>query len=583
MIKKTIFLFILFLSCARQIPPGGGPDDKTPPFVRFSIPPIGTVKYPVKAKITFMFSEWIDRKTAQKCISIYPPPSEGIKVSASGRTIVIKPVEAFSESTTYHIEINTSLNDLHGNSIGTPFHFFFSTGATIDSGKVFGCVSSSDLKGLQQPKVALFALGATPPPDSLLFGPPSYVVQTDSSGGFVFDHIRKGGYEIMAFADAKGSNRFDPGKDAAFGPEEKTYALDSVIGPVSLYPVKCDTAADRIASIKPLSNRVLMGSWTHSGDTAAASFFPEWRIEGLDAKSKAPSCKEFVRVGNSPNFFVKLTDTISLAPYRFIYKMPGSLVRTKNGPFVDTVRFNGIRSPDTLAPAVLAFVPTGIADLRPHIKIVWSKPVTAHAELWAMGDSLGDTVRLSIGKELDDTTMFRVQRPLKPDRQYRLLLPDTLFEDISGNRPRDTAFGRYGIKTISSENLCYSLSGGASCLSKDDRRKWLFLPLGGNGQYLSGDSAGHFHFDSIPAGKGQMASFIDYNMDDKPTTGNLFPWVRPEPYHLFPDTIEARMRWDIEGIVVPACEECAKKKTAVAPASETKQPPDKNIILQKSN
>ncbi len=303
MVKKTIFLFILFLSCARQIPPSGGPDDKTPPFVRFSIPPIGTVKYPVKAKITFIFSEWIDRKTAEKCISIFPPPSKGIKVSASGRTIEIRPVQAFAESTTYHIEINTSLNDLHGNSIGTPFHFFFSTGATIDSGKVFGCVSSSDLKGFQQPKVALFALGAASPPDTLLFGPPSYVVQTDSFGGFVFDHIRKGGYEIMAFADAKGNNRFDPGKDAAFGPEEKTYTLDSVIGPLSLYPVKCDTAADRIASIKPLSNRVLMGSWTQSGDTAAASFFPEWRIEGLDAKSKAPSCKECVRVRKFPEFF----------------------------------------------------------------------------------------------------------------------------------------------------------------------------------------------------------------------------------------------------------------------------------------
>ena len=178
-------------------------------------------KIPRKGQNHLHILEWIDRKTAQKCITIFPPPSGGVKVHASGRTIVIKPVEAFSESTTYHIEINTSLNDLHGNSIGTPFHFFFSTGATVGNGKVFGCVSSSDLKGLQQPKVALFALGAAPPPDTLLFGPPSYVVQTDSSGGFVFDHIRKGGYEIVAFADAKGNNRFVPGKDAAFGPEEK--------------------------------------------------------------------------------------------------------------------------------------------------------------------------------------------------------------------------------------------------------------------------------------------------------------------------------------------------------------------------
>ena len=450
MFKKPVFFIILFLSCARQIPPSGGPDDKNPPLVRYTVPPIGTVKCPPGAKITFVFSEWINGKTAEKCVSIFPPPFKGVKVSASGRKIEIRPVRAFAESTTYHIELNTSLLDLHGNSIGTPFHFFFSTGTTIDSGKVFGCVSFTDLKGLQ-PKVALFALGAAPPPDTILFGLPSYVVQTDSSGGFSFDHIHKGSYEIMAFADANNNNRFEPGKEAAFGPEEKTYTLDSATGPLTLYPMKCDTAADRIASIKPLSNRVLMGSWTQSGDTSAASFFPEWRIEGLDAKSKAPSCKECVRVQDSPNFFVKLTDTISLAPYRLIYKMPPSPVRANNRPFVDTVRFNGIRAPDTLRPAVLAFSPTGTADLRPVIKLVWSKPVTAHAETWKMADSLGDTAKLSLSRALGDTTVVQVRRPLKPDRVYRLYLPDTLFEDISGNHPRDTAFGRY---TITMASLC---------------------------------------------------------------------------------------------------------------------------------
>jgi hypothetical protein len=578
MVQKILFLAVLFLSCASQIPPSGGPDDKTPPSVRYTVPPIGTVKYPVKSKITFVFSEWINGKTAQKCISIFPPPSKGVKIKASGRTIEIRPVQAFAESTTYHVEINTTLNDLHGNSIGTPYHFFFSTGATIDSGKFFGCVSSPDLKGLQ-PKVALFALGAALPPDTLLFGLPSYVVQTDSSGGFTFDHIRKGIYEIIAFADANGDNRFGPVKEAAFGPEEKSYKLDSVVGPLALYPVKCDTAADRIVSIKPLSNRVLAGSWTQIGDSSATSFFTEWRIEGINAKSTAPSCKEFVQVRNSVNFFIKLTDTTSLAPYRLIYKMPGSPVRLKNAPFADTVRFNGIHAPDTLRPAAAAFSPTGIADLRPAIKLVWSKPVTARTETWKMGDSLGDTVKLSIGNGLCDSTILQVQRPLKPDRQYRLNLPDTLFEDISGNRPRDTAFGTYGVKTISSDNLCYSLTGGASCLSKNDKRKWLFIPLGSSGQYVSGDSSGHFRFDSIPGSKGQLAAFIDYNDDNKPTTGNLFPRVRPEPYRLFPDTIEARMRWDIEGIEVPACEVCAKKKT---PAPETAKPTGKTTIFQET-
>ena len=172
------------------------------------------------------------------------------------KTIVIKPVEAFSESTTYHIEINTSLNDLHGNSIGTPFHFFFSTGATIDSGKVVGCVSSSDLKGLQQPKVALFALGAAPPPDTLLFGRPATSCRPTAPAVLFSTISAKAAPKSWPLPTRKATTGLFREKDAAFGPEEKTYTLDSVIGPVSLYPVKCDTAADRIASIKPLSNRV---------------------------------------------------------------------------------------------------------------------------------------------------------------------------------------------------------------------------------------------------------------------------------------------------------------------------------------
>ena len=584
MLKKMVFFAALFFFCARQIPPSGGPDDKTPPFVSYTVPPLAMVRVPVKSKITITFSEWINRATAEKSVGIFPPPVKGIKVRAYGRRIEIRPVAAFAESTTYHIEINSLLTDLHSNSIGSPFHYFFSTGATIDSGKIEGCIWGVGQKGLQQPKVALFNVGSQTPPDTVLFSPPSYVAQTDSLGLFSFEHIRKGNYCIMAWADLNGNNRFEPDKEPAFGPEEKFFKLDSTLSAVTLYPVQCDTSHLRITTIKPVSGRVLSASWSRAADTSAFSFFHEWRVERADAKSPALSVARYQALPRSPNFFMTLSDTTGLASYRFIYKAPATALRPKSGPMIDTLRFNGVHASDTVRPAALSFAPTGKAALRPPIRIVWSKPVKAGFTGVKMGDTLGDTVVVSVvdGLLLSDTTLLEVNRPLRPDRSYHLVLADTLFKDISGNSPRDTLFGKYTITAVSSENLCNSLSGRALCASNEPRRKWLFLPINGADRYLAGDSAGHFRFDSIPSGKGLIASFLDYNGDGRPTMGSLFPWVRPEPYRVFPDTVEARMRWDIEGIEAPSCDVCPKKPAAVSPpVPDANGRTDKNISPQK--
>ncbi len=53
--------------------------------------------------------------------------------------------------------------------------------------------------------------------------------------------------------------------------------------------------------------------------------------------------------------------------------------------------------------------------------------------------------------------------------------------------------------------------------------------------------------------------FVDYNSDQTYSPGTLFPWVPPEPRYSYADTIEARARWDIEGLEVPACDVCPKK------------------------
>ena len=572
MLKKSLLISLFFLSCARQIAPSGGPDDKTPPSVRYTTPVIGAVKFPVKGTVTFGFSEWIDKKTAEKCLSVFPPPLHGIKIKASGKTISLSPAQAFAESTTYHIELNSSLNDLHGNSIGTPFHFFFSTGPSIDSGKIYGCILSTQSQPAQ-PKAALFAEKAGFFPDSGFFAVPNYLVQTDSSGGFLFDHIRKGRYALIAFIDANNDNRLQPGIERAFASIEKTVTIDSVSGPVILYPVNGDTITNRLISLKPLSNRVIAGIWARPADTMAESILSQWRIQRLDAAPTGCRVKEYLPLRLTPRFLLTLTDTMSVAAYRLLYAAPSQTGRDKT-PFVrDSIRFEGVRFADTAPPAAAGFFPQGSVGLKPRMKLAWSKPVAPSRATWIMADSLHDTVTLTLSTRLADTTFFHVQRALKPGALYRLRLPDSLFADVSGNHPRDSAFGNYSVRAIAADDICNSLSGGDSCLRKTARAKWLFMPLGTEDYYVVDDSGGRFRFDSIPAGKGRIGYFVDFNGDARPTSGNLVPWIKPEPYTLFPDTIEARARWDIENIVVEACEACVKKQTppvSTAPVPRSK-------------
>ena len=571
--KALSLLLVLLVSCARQVMPGGGPDDKTPPAIDRTRPALGAIKIPVHSSISFVFSKWIDKRTAEKSVSIFPPPAKGITIKVSGRTMVIKPVPAFAESTTYHIELNNSLFDLHGNSIGTPFHFFFSTGQSIDSGKITGCVVSSEKK-LSQPKVALFGRMPGAFPDSLFFGLPSYVVQTDSAGLFRFDHIRKGTYELIAFNDANNDNRLEPPAEEVFAPLEKSLRLDSIIGPLPLYPITCDTSTNRVLLLKPVSAMLLMGTWSRIPDTLPFKTPPGWSIETLEKKSAGPGIMEYIPIAYSSRFYLRLTDTMSLASYRLVYPLQPRILRGI-ARRDDTVRFNGLRDNDTVRPAVLGFSPEGIADLKPRIRLVWSKPVFATAATWTMADSLGDTAKLSIAKGLADSTIFQLNRRLRPGRHYRLQLSASLFHDINGIHPHDSGFGAYTLQTTAPDNLCSSINGFAPCLKRNPRGIWQYLPINASGTYKAEDRTGRFLFDSIPSGKGRMAYFIDYNNDDQPTPGSLIPWQKPEPYHIFADTIEARARWDVEGIELHGCEACAKTDSLAAPKTEKEpRPPE---------
>jgi hypothetical protein len=457
--KHSAYLIALLLACAHQIPPGGGPDDKAPPSVSYTVPQRGARSVPVNTSIVIAFSEWIQQQNPEKCVTMFPPPPGGIMVTVSGRKLTVKPKHALADSTTYHLSLNIALTDLHGNSIGTPYDLFFSTGPTIDSSRIFGCVILQESKPVQ-PKVALFASASVDSSDTVLFGMPSYLTQTDSGGLFSFDNIHRGTYDCIAFLDDNNNGKLDPGREQAYAPVKKKIVLEKVMGPLPLYQVICDTTTLRIAALKPVSAVCIYGEWTGASTLPAPQWDTSWHISGVDNNRKVP-VREYVPVLHSRRFYLKLSDTLGLAPFRLftnvVSPMRHSGVHGAAAKLGDTIRFNGVALSDTVSPVVKAAEPQGVAaELKPRIKLTWSKPVIANFKTWYCVDSTGDSIAASVVPGYADTTCLSLAKSLAPDTKYAMKFPDSAFSDICGNRPQDTAGIKIGFRTMSDRDLCFS-------------------------------------------------------------------------------------------------------------------------------
>jgi len=127
--------------------------------------------------------------------------------------------------------------------------------------------------------------------------------------------------------------------------------------------------------------------------------------------------------------------------------------------------------------------------------------------------------------------------------------------DTSKNKLAVIDTAKASKKKAAADSLCVRLSGGASCLEPDEKRKWVYRPISRRDtSFIAADSAGTFAFDSIPASKGTLLWFIDDDGDNLITPGKLSPWRSPERFFIVPDTIEAKARWVVEGLNVRGCE-----------------------------
>lgn len=552
-IKQLLLLLPLLalniFSCASLTAPSGGPDDTTGPEVLVSTPASKSTNINTDTRIVFSFSEWISNKKAN-CISIFPPVAYSTKIHDN--KLEIYPQEKLQDSTTYHILITSALLDLHGNPI-SPYNLIFSTGPDLDSGSIRGCIIDPTEKAAQY-RIALF----TPEDlaDSGVCGTPSYLMQTDTTGKFNFANLKVGSYQAIAYVDANNDAHLQASTESVFTPEDSLIHIDQYTPLVTFYPSLFDTSFPRMTNLKAINNKILNAAWNKEYDSLTFSP-PTIKIERTNPVKALQNVK-YVPLNNSLSFMLCTDYPMDIAPYRVV----SSIVRSfDNQVFNDTILFNANNTIDTTFPTLIIKPDTSsVMNLTPEIILIWSKPVTATAHLF-LKDQSGDSVPALLSKGYSDTTVINPVPRLQPSTVYSIIFPKNHFRDLYGNTifsndSSDTA-DTVMVKTIDIDSVALSLQGTAPCLSHSESRIWFYAPLvSPDIRYLTEDSAGSFRFDSITAGKGFVGYFMDKNKNRTPDKGRVYPWCSPEPFLSATDTVEARARWDVEGVQVSICDPC---------------------------
>ena len=278
----TLFLIalcVLAATCAKRGMPGGGPPDETRPFVEGILPMSGSTEVGTRTDIRVTFSEPMKKRTVEMGL-VVSPPCRYRERYWEGDTYVLVPQDELIPNTTYLVSVSNKATDSHGLKMKSTFVGGFSTGVTIDAGRISGLVTWKRVKVDEAAVVVLDAdtldIGTGFPRDK-----PVYLTLSGEGGLFEVPFVDTSRtYWVLAFMDKNANAELDEGEvtgchgdrvDFGSGGEQldidvllcKETLCGSVKGVVdsvtlSLYPqvgVKASSTADTAISYQAICDR----------------------------------------------------------------------------------------------------------------------------------------------------------------------------------------------------------------------------------------------------------------------------------------------------------------------------------------
>lgn len=503
-----------------MVPPGGGPEDREPPFLLESSPGPGIVEE-LPTGLVLLFSERLGPGNPEPLL--FPDP--GHKTRFRGDRIEVT-LDSPPDGPVLALLVPPGLADTRGNRSRCPLQLAWTTADTVSLASLsFSATTRGG--GMTAPSsiVRLYMLPDTAEPVRTAF--------PDTAGFGVFPWLEPGGYRVSAFEDRDGSlvweSQTEPGTEVEItleaGARESLDLVFTVVDTVG--PVLLEAGA-------PDGYHVLL-QWNEElpRTPPPADCFslraPDGSGPEILGTSMAP--------GRSTNMLLlhtRLLPDTSLTVYA-----AGVKDVSGNPSSPDSLTFWACDSlPEEAFDVVSAFPGDGQSDVNP------AGPFILTLNAWVSLDSLADrysVTRVSDGVAVEGTLeridalsfAFTPVLHLQGHVQHRIDLAPGL-TCLWG----DSLEARTWVFAAAWSTLPGSVSGTVS--GAGGPVTLVLAPAGGTGEKITAEtSPGAYTMEGVPGGRYTLSAFRDRN-------GNGL-WDPGEPYGAWPGILEVRPGLETEG------------------------------------
>ena len=242
--------------CANPLPLTGGEKDTIPPRMLWSAPATGTTHFQ-GGKLALYFSKPIQADNLREQLIIAPQIDgrQKLRYKVRGHRLWLWLNDSLQSATTYTLNANRAVQDLHEGLSAEGATFAFSTGPSIDSLSITGRVWDPYAPLHSPQTITFYSVGLTRHlhTDSLWNRDYEYLTRSDSSGFFQIPYLKQGKYLLHAFTDKNKNGRLDSDTEA-HGFVAGVLRLDSTLSPQTLPILPSNTRELRLLGVRSLGH-----------------------------------------------------------------------------------------------------------------------------------------------------------------------------------------------------------------------------------------------------------------------------------------------------------------------------------------
>jgi hypothetical protein len=172
--------------CANIVPPSGGPRDSIPPYAVYAKPKDSSTQIAPK-EILISFNEYITTNALQEQLIVSPNIKNNPLVDQRLNMLRIRLSDSLYANTTYSLQFGTAVRDVNEGNIAKNYTYVFSTGAHIDTGRLYGKVLLAETGLVDSSLIAV--LHPTENDSAIFKDKPLYYTRVNGQGKFEFNFL----------------------------------------------------------------------------------------------------------------------------------------------------------------------------------------------------------------------------------------------------------------------------------------------------------------------------------------------------------------------------------------------------------